>query len=110
MSSVKSLLVVDDDPTVRDFLQDYLTEHGYHVDCAADGEALRARLAERVPDVVLLAISASSKSRVSSSCFAPVPETACRGMVLIIYILGYPEMTSRINNRLAFLYASRKGS
>jgi DNA-binding response OmpR family regulator len=54
MSSVKSLLVVDDDPTVRDFLQDYLTEHGYHVDCAADGEALRARLAERVPDVVLL--------------------------------------------------------
>ena len=40
------ILVLDDDEAVRQTLDDVLTEHGYHVDTAADGaEALR-RIAE----------------------------------------------------------------
>jgi DNA-binding response OmpR family regulator len=49
-----SVLVVDDDPGVREFLNDYLSEHGFEVLQAESGNAMRAMLAERVPDVVLL--------------------------------------------------------
>ena len=48
------VLVVDDDPAVRETLTDYLTEHGYDVAVAAGGEAMRAELARTLPAVVLL--------------------------------------------------------
>lgn len=49
-----SVLVVDDDPDIRDFVADALSIDGYAVITAADGlEALRL-LDERRPDVVLL--------------------------------------------------------
>jgi DNA-binding response OmpR family regulator len=49
-----SVLVVDDDPDVRELLNEYLSEHGFEVLQAESGAAMRALLAERVPDVVLL--------------------------------------------------------
>jgi two-component system phosphate regulon response regulator OmpR len=54
MSNAISVFVVDDDPEIRQFLQDYLSEHGYRVLVAPDGPAARALLAEQVPAVVLL--------------------------------------------------------
>ena len=54
MSNTISVLVVDDDPEIRQFLQDYLSEHGYRVLVAHNGPAARALLAEQVPAVVLL--------------------------------------------------------
>ena len=48
------VLVVDDDPAVREMLTDYLTEHGYDVAVAAGGEEMRAGLARALPAVVLL--------------------------------------------------------
>jgi two-component system phosphate regulon response regulator OmpR len=54
MSNAINVLVVDDDPEIRQFLQDYLSEHGYRVLVAHDGPAARALLAEQVPAIVLL--------------------------------------------------------
>jgi two-component system phosphate regulon response regulator OmpR len=48
------LLVVDDDADVRHMLTEYLGAHGYEVDSAANGAAMRAALAAQVPDAVLL--------------------------------------------------------
>jgi two-component system, OmpR family, response regulator len=48
------VLVVDDDPSVRQMLVEYLTEHGFEVAQAASGEAMRAELARAAPAVVLL--------------------------------------------------------
>jgi two-component system phosphate regulon response regulator OmpR len=48
------VLVVDDDPSVRQMLAEYLSTHGYEVAQAASGEAMRAELARAVPAVVLL--------------------------------------------------------
>jgi DNA-binding response OmpR family regulator len=50
------VLVVDDDPSVRELLSDYLSEHGYEVALAASGEAMRAEIARALPAVVLLDI------------------------------------------------------
>ena len=48
------VLVVDDDPSVRNMLVEYLTAHGYEVAAAASGTAMRAELERAVPAVVLL--------------------------------------------------------
>ena len=47
------ILVVDDEPMVRDVLARYLAREGFAVDVAADGEALE-RYEEDRPDLVLL--------------------------------------------------------
>jgi two-component system response regulator ResD len=48
------VLIVDDDPIVRDVLERYLVRDGYDVDTAADGEAALGAIADRTPDLVLL--------------------------------------------------------
>jgi len=54
MTEQNSILVLDDDPDVRDMLTDYFSGQGYRVTALATGEAMRAALGEQVPDVVLL--------------------------------------------------------
>jgi DNA-binding response OmpR family regulator len=50
----RTILVVDDHASVRTLVKDYLTEHGYRVVTAADGqEALTIARVER-PDLILL--------------------------------------------------------
>lgn len=50
------ILVVDDDPAVRQMLTEYLSAHGYEVREAASGAAMRAELERAAPAVVLLDI------------------------------------------------------
>ena len=55
MSSVSgSVLVVDDDPIVRDVLRRYLAREGFAVSAAADGEAALDAVAAARPDLILL--------------------------------------------------------
>jgi two-component system phosphate regulon response regulator OmpR len=49
-----TILVVDDDPDIRELLEDYLSDQGYRVATVATAEAMRNSLAEDLPDVVLL--------------------------------------------------------
>ncbi len=48
------VLIVDDDPIVRDVLSRYLARDGFDVDTAADGEAALGAIADGSPDLVLL--------------------------------------------------------
>jgi DNA-binding response OmpR family regulator len=48
------VLVVDDEPIVRDVLTRYLSKGGFRVDSAEDGEAALERFAAEPPDLVLL--------------------------------------------------------
>ncbi len=52
--SVARVLVVDDDPTVREVVVDYLGRSGLDVDEAADGIAALRAAEEHVPDLVVL--------------------------------------------------------
>ena len=48
------VLVVDDEPMVREVLARYLAKEGYAVDVAEDGEQALAAYAQALPDLVLL--------------------------------------------------------
>jgi len=49
-----TVLVVDDDPTIRDLLRLYVTRDGHRVVEAADGQQALAAARERLPDLILL--------------------------------------------------------
>jgi two-component system, OmpR family, response regulator len=48
------VLAVDDEPTIRDLVSDYLGQNGFRVTAVADGRAMLAVLAEAVVDLVVL--------------------------------------------------------
>jgi len=48
------VLVVDDDPSIREMLSDYLSSQGFKVVLAEDGAAMRAAIEDAAPDLVLL--------------------------------------------------------
>jgi len=56
MSEKARLLVVDDDPSVRAMLSEYLQGHGYAVAEAGGGTQMRESIEADLPDVVLLDI------------------------------------------------------
>ncbi|MFV3316406.1 response regulator [Pseudomonas sp. NY15374] len=49
-----TLLVVDDDDEIRELLCDYLTDAGYYVLAAADGEQMRQQMARHKVELVVL--------------------------------------------------------
>jgi DNA-binding NtrC family response regulator len=51
-----NVLVVDDEPDIRQLLQEILEDEGYEVQPAANGESARKLRAERKPDLILLDI------------------------------------------------------
>ncbi len=69
MTGATRILVVDDEPDIRETLQDYLELHGYHVTQADGGEALRAAIAEDRVDLVLLDINMPGEDGLSLARF-----------------------------------------
>ena len=54
MTPAARILVVDDDPALRDLLCAYLTDTGFVVDLAGDGDAMRRAMQEAMPDAIVL--------------------------------------------------------
>lgn len=54
MTSVPHVLIVDDEPAIRDLIRNYLGRHGLDVSVAADGQQMRERMARQRIDLVLL--------------------------------------------------------
>jgi len=54
MAQAARVLIVEDDPDVRNSMAEYLASHDFEVDTADGGEAMRAALAKSVPQLVLL--------------------------------------------------------
>ena len=57
MPITERVLVVDDDAAIRGLIVEYLSTHGYEVAQAESGEAMRAAIAESLPDVILLDVN-----------------------------------------------------
>jgi two-component system phosphate regulon response regulator OmpR len=56
MHAAARLLIVDDDPSIRAMLREYMQSHGYAVAEAGSGAQMRERVEADLPDVVLLDI------------------------------------------------------
>jgi two-component system phosphate regulon response regulator OmpR len=54
MNRADRILVVDDDPELRRLLSDYLTDVGFEVDLAGDGEQMRRAIARGMPDAIVM--------------------------------------------------------
>ena len=53
-SAMPHVLAVDDDPTMRELISEYLGQHELRVTTVADGRAMREVIAEQVVDLVVL--------------------------------------------------------
>jgi len=69
MTGSTHILVVDDEPDIRETVQDYLELHGYRVTPADGGEALRAAVAEQDVDLVVLDINMPGEDGLSLARF-----------------------------------------
>ena len=54
--SQAQILVVDDEPDIRQLVQEILEDEGYSVQIAKDGESARHFYSQQKPDLVLLDI------------------------------------------------------
>jgi len=66
---VQHVLIVDDDPDIRELISDYLSGHGYEVAVADGASAMRACVQQRIPDVVLLDIGLPGEDGLSLARF-----------------------------------------
>jgi two-component system phosphate regulon response regulator OmpR len=69
MTHTGCVLIVDDDPNVREMIAEYLAQNGYETRQADSAEAMRASLVERVPDVVLLDVRLGREDGLSLARF-----------------------------------------
>jgi two-component system phosphate regulon response regulator OmpR len=85
------LLVVDDDPAIREMLSDYLSSHGYEVALADGGAAMRVELERAKPALVLLDIGLPGEDGLTLARY--VRE---RYDVGIIMVTGADEVVDRV--------------
>lgn len=69
MAGTHSILVVDDEPELRDMVQEYLSRQGFDITTAEDGTALRRIVAEQSFDLVLLDINMPGEDGLSLARF-----------------------------------------
>jgi DNA-binding response OmpR family regulator len=86
-----SVLIVDDDPLIRELLQSYLAQEGYQVRCASTAEQAEACLAECPVDLVMLDIRLPGKDGLTLT-----RELRVRSEVGIILITGRNDDVDRI--------------
>lgn len=85
------VLIVDDDPLIRDLLHAYLSQEGYDVHCAATAELAETFLASQTVDLVMLDIRLPGKDGLTLT-----RELRVRSEVGIILITGRNDEIDRI--------------
>jgi two-component system, OmpR family, response regulator len=85
------VLVVDDDPAIRNLLAEYLGAHGYEVALAASGVAMRAEMERASPAVVLLDIGLPGEDGLTLARYLRE-----RHQVGIIMVTGAGDVVDRV--------------
>jgi DNA-binding response OmpR family regulator len=85
------ILVVDDDPRIRQMLTRYFEQEGYRVAAASDGAAMRGHLAANGVDIILLDVVMPGDDGLTLA-----REIRARSGVGIIMLTGRDEMLDRV--------------
>jgi DNA-binding response OmpR family regulator len=85
------ILVVDDDPRIRQMLTRYFEQEGYRVSAAADGAAMRAQLNAKPVDVILLDVVMPGEDGLTIA-----REIRAKSDVGIIMLTGKDEVLDRV--------------
>jgi len=95
MNANKRILIVDDDPELRELLRGYLGGNGFDVDVAADGVAMRLCMAAATPDMVILDLMLPGEDGLTlCRALRPVPSSSPSLPILMLTARG--EDTDRI--------------
>lgn len=86
------LLVVDDDPRIRQMLIRYFEEEGYHVSAVADGRGMRDALQRNAIDIVLLDLILGG----AEDGLMLAREVRARSDLPIIMLTGRDDVVDRI--------------
>ena len=89
MRAIADILVVDDDPSLRAAIGDYLSDAGYDVRTADGGVAMDGALAEATPDLIVLDVMMPGEDGL----------TLCRrlqGVAPVLMLSALGETTDRI--------------
>lgn len=89
--TASEILVVDDDPRVRDLLSRYLEGEGYKVGSAENGDAMRRHLASAAVDLVMLDLNLPGEDGLSLA-----RELRATSDVAIIMITGKSDPIDRV--------------
>lgn len=93
----KRILIVDDDPELRELLRGYLGGNGYEVDAAEDGAAMRSKMAAAAPDLVILDLMLPGEDGLALCReLRAVRDTPSTPMLPILMLTARGEDTDRI--------------
>jgi twitching motility two-component system response regulator PilH len=74
---IKKIMVVDDSPTERFFLQELLSKRGYSIVTAENGEDAVAKAAKELPDLILMDVVMPGLNGFQATrAISKAPETA----------------------------------
>jgi len=85
MTPSARILVVDDDPALRDLLRAYLTDTGFAVALAGDGVEMRRAMQEAMPDAIVLDLMLPNEDGLAltrelrTHCTVPILMLSARG-------------------------------
>ena len=85
MDLATRLLVVDDDPGIRELTANFLSQHGYLVDTAADGAEMRRRLAQDSYALIVLDVMMPGEDGLS---ILRTLDRATSPAVIILSVIG----------------------
>jgi DNA-binding response OmpR family regulator len=91
MPNSDRILVVDDDPALRELLSAYLGDNGFTVDLAADGIGMRQAIARAMPDAIVLDLMLPGEDGL-----ALTREIRARSMVPILMLSARGEEIDRV--------------
>ncbi len=91
MNPADKILVVDDDPALRELLSAYLGDNGFAVDLAADGVGMRRAIALAMPDAIVLDLMLPGEDGL-----ALTRELRARSMVPILMLSARGEEIDRV--------------
>ena len=99
MSRGKTVLVVDDDPAIRELLSMALEAEGYRVVCARNGREALDKVRRDPPDAILLDLMMPT---MDGWCFLTTHQTLsteCRAPVLVMTAIGGSCMARQLGAR-----------